>query len=231
MRDRPAREPHPAMDRHDHQHTRPGSRLDAQLADRLALPGQASPAVWHVPPAQQPGCLSPQLADLLLNDQTQVGDVVLDIDDDVAFAATAVAAGRRHHTLGGAHHLAAMSPAAGYLDLILLHWPRPAVNPRWLLAECRSLLGAAGCLVIAVCVEGDQRVAHLTALGGAAAAAGLRPIRHVAALDPDSAPRSTPGVATHGTAMKSHRHSHTVTHPHTDLLILAVGDVEATHDE
>ncbi|GAA0925076.1 hypothetical protein [Virgisporangium aurantiacum] len=209
MRDWPAREPQPAMDRHHQQHDCLGSRLDDHLADRLALPGEARPAIWRAAPAQQPGCLSPRLAHLLLDDQTKVEDVVLDIDDDIAFAATAAATGRRHHALGGAHHLATMSHAAGYLDLILLHWPRPAVNPRWLLTACRSLLGVAGRLVIAVSVDNGQRMAHLTALGGAAATAGLNKIRHIAALDPDAA---------------------TCEHPHADLLIFGVHDVKTADD-
>src|SRR5262245_45906928 len=106
MRDRPAREPKPAMDRHHDQTPHDPTRhdptpleSDERLADRLAVPGGARPTLWRTPPAQQPGCLSPQLARLLLDERTQVGDVVLDIDDDVAFAATAAASGRRHHAL------------------------------------------------------------------------------------------------------------------------------------
>ena len=229
------------MDRH---HTRPSARpdehVDGQLAHRLALPAGARPAIWRVPPPQQPGCLSPELAQLLLDSHTRPGDVVLDIDDDIAFAATAAAAARRHHALGGARHLAEMSHAAGYLDLILLHWPRPAVNPRWLLTACRSLLGATGRLAIAVGVDSDQRDAHLSALTGAAAAVRLHTVRHVAALGPastpnaipDAAPRSATGVATRRGANDLRRHPDAAIHPHTDLLILGgVNSVKATGDE
>ncbi|MEV4201086.1 hypothetical protein [Micromonospora globbae] len=233
------------MDRHHdqtgHDPTRHDStprESDERLAGRLAIPGDARPTLWRTPPGQQPGCLSPQLARLLLDDRTQDGDVVLDIDDDVAFAATAAATGRRHHALGGEHHLAAMSHAAGYLDLILLHWPRPAVNPHWLLRACRSLLGATGCVVVAVSADPDQRVAHLGPLGGAAATAGLRTIGHVAVLAPDVLGAATP-VAVTGTLGGRRGSQHPsrpgtrhdpdpVTHPHTDLLIFGV---EAAGDE
>ena len=224
------------MDRHQDQ-TRPDptghhptpAGFDEQIADRLAIPGHIEPAVWRTPPPQQPGCLSPELARLLLDDRTQVGDVVLDIDDDVAFAATAAATGRHHHALGGEHHLAAMSHAAGYLDLILLHWPRPAVNPHWLLRACRSLLGATGCVVVAVSADSEQRVAHISALGGAAATAGLRTIRHVAVLAPDAA---TPVAATDPRRGRQGRHRANypvagaepawIVDPHTELLIFGV---------
>ena len=223
------------MDRHHH--TRPSARPDKQfhgqqLADRLVLPDGARPTIYRVPPAGQPGCLTPQLAQLLLDDHTEVGDVVLDIDDDIAFAATAAAASRRHHALGGAHHLAEMSHAAGYLDLILLRWPRPAVNPQWLLTACRSLLGAAGRLVIAISVDGDQRVAHLTALSGAATAAGLYTIRHIAAVAPGVTSSSNADVAVSGAVPGRQRHRDAATHPHTELLVLGVlNAVKATGDE
>lgn len=92
------------------------------------------------------GGLPAPLARLLLDVYTHVGDVVVDIDDDITFAA---AAARRHHALGGQRHLATLGHAAGYIDLILLRWPRPEVNPRLLLLACRALLGTAGVLVIA----------------------------------------------------------------------------------
>lgn len=233
------------MDRHHeqtgHDPTRPDSapvESDERLAGRLAIPGNARPTLWRTPPAQQPGCLSPQLARLLLDDRTQVGDVVLDIDDDVAFAATAAATGRRHHALGGEHHLAAISHTAGYLDLILLHWPRPAVNPHWLLRACRSLLGVTGCVVVAVSADPDQRMAHLGALGGAAATAGLRTIGHVAALTPGVPDAATPVAVTgtprgrrggrHASRPAVGRDADGVAHPHTDLLIFGV---EGARDE
>jgi hypothetical protein len=224
------------MDRHHDQFhpypagpdpTRPG--IGEQLADRLAIPGDVPPTVWHFAPAHQRGCLSPQLARQLLDECTQVGDVVLDVDDDVALAATAAATGRRHHALAGEHHLAAMGHAAGYIDLILLHWPRPAVNPRWLLRACRSLLGATGRVVVAVSADADHRVAHLIALGGAAAKVELYTIRHVAVFAPDTAMpvaatnsaggrRSPRPAGTRGTA----RATSSINHPHIDLLILGV---------
>jgi hypothetical protein len=222
------------MDRHHDQTRHDSTQLesDERLADRLAVLGDARPTLWRTPPAQQSGCLSAQLARLLLDEHTQVGDVVLDIDDDVAFAATAAAAGRRHHALGGEHHLAAISHAAGYIDLILLHWPRPAVNPHWLLRACRSLLSITGCLVAAVSTDTERRVAHLSALGGAAATAGLRTIGHVAVLDPelpDAATRSavtgTPRGRRGGQPANrpaEGRDADGVAHPHTDLLIFGV---------
>jgi hypothetical protein len=227
------------MDRHHEQtghhptrHDSTPPESDERLAGRLAIPGNARPTLWRTPPAQQPGCLSPQLARLLLDERTQVGDVVLDIDDDVAFAATAAATGRRHYALGGEHHLAAMNHTAGYLDLILLHWPRPAVNPHWLLRACRALLGIAGCVAVAVSADPDQRVAHLSALSGAAATAGLRTIGHVAVPTPGVPDAATPvavtntppghraGPPTSGSAVG--RNPHELAHPHTDLLIFGV---------
>jgi hypothetical protein len=71
-----------------------------------------------MPAAQQPGYLSPQLAWLLLDDRTQVGDVVWKVEDDVALAATAASIGRYGHALGGAH-----------IGLVLLRWPRPGHQP------------------------------------------------------------------------------------------------------
>src|SRR6266568_5235884 len=111
--------------------TRP-SPDDDLTGDVLATPGGVPAVVWHAAPG--PEALSPQLARALLDEHTRRGDVVLDVDDDVAFAAAAAETARRHHALGGGHRLAALGDAAGYVDLVLLHWPRPQpANPRWLL--------------------------------------------------------------------------------------------------
>lgn len=172
--------------------------------EQTAASGGVPPVVWHLPSGVPPNCLSPQAAGLLLGTHSQPGDVVLDIDDDVAFAAAAAAAGRRHHALAGAQHLADIGRAGGYLDLILLHWPRPSINPRWLLEQCRSLLRPTGCLVIAAHLNPNQRAAHLSALDGAASTARLRRVRHVAVVALAAAtPAATPD-------------------PHTDLLIFEV---------
>jgi hypothetical protein len=213
------------MDRH-HDLYRPVP--DQQLAERLAIPGEVRPTVWRTPPGEQPGCLSPELARLLLDGHTQIGDVIVDIDDDIALATTAAAAGRRHHALDGDIHLADLGHAAGYIDLILLHWPRPVVNPRNLLLACRPLLHTAGCVAVAVRVDADQRAAHLSALTGIASTAGLRTIRHitaVAATPPDAADlaggRVRPSV--HTPPARSGAGVSDAVHPHTDLLIFEPG--------
>jgi hypothetical protein len=212
------------MERHHDPHH---PEHDEQLADRLAIPGDVRPTVWRSAPPQRPGCLSHEMAWLLLDDHTQAGDIVVDVDDDAVFAATAAATGRRHHALGGDMYLATLGHAAGYIDLILLHWPRPAVNPHWLLLACRSLLGTAGHLVIAVNVEPLHRVAQLSALGGAAATVGLRPIRHVTAVAPHAATpaRGRPDPAT---ASPDRDADPLAPSPHTDLLIF---EPDGGHDE
>jgi len=146
--------------------------------------------VW-LADAAAPDALSPQLARALLDEHTRRGDVVVDIDDNVAFAAAAEAA-RRHHALGGGNRLAPLGDASGYVDLVLLRWPRsqPA-NPRWLLVACRTRLRhGSGLLAVAVSVPAAHRISHLSALTGAAHAVGLRQVRHVAVLHPDPTPRS-----------------------------------------
>src|SRR5690349_21268906 len=195
---------------------------DQQLADWLAVPGGPRPTVWHAAPPPQPGCLSDQVAWHLLHEHAQAGDIVVDVDDDIAFAATAAATGRRHHALGGDIHLATLGHVAGYIDLILLHWPRPAVNTHWLLLACKSLLSATGHLVVAVCVDPVARVAHLSGLAGAAATAGLRPVRHVAVVAPQGAAldiRAHGSPATAGESRIPGVEPPPVS-PHTDLLIL-----------
>jgi hypothetical protein len=207
-------------DPHD---TRPHPH-DHVAATHLAIPGDRRPSMTHVA-ATSDGNLSPQLARLILATHTSVGDVALDIDDDAAFAAAAAQAGRRHHALGGAQHLATMGHAAGYIDLILLHWPRPAVNPRLLLIACRSLLRNAGVLVIAASTKRLDRISHLSALSGAAATAELHLIDHIVAVDsgtdaatPVANPRrATPHPGTAATTTGAAQ----LPVPHTDLLIFS----------
>ncbi len=192
---------------------------DEQIAALLAIPGDTRPTLWRTPPAAQPGNLSADLSRLLLDGHTEVGDVVIDVDDDIAFAATAAATGRRHHALGGDRHLASLGHAAGYIDLILLHWPRPSVNPHWLLLACRSLLRTAGCVVIAVSVDAPQRVAHLSALGGAASTAGLRATGHVAVLAPADSTANRRVGSVEATPAADHAGPPAAFDLHTDLLI------------
>ncbi len=174
-------------------------------AARLAIPGGMRPDVWYVTGPEQPGTLSPRTARMLLNDHTRRGDIVIDVDDDVVFAAVAAETGRRHHALGGDRRLATLGYAAGSVDLVLVHWPRPQVEPRRLLIACTALLRGAGRLVIVAAVPARERTAHLSALTGAAHSAGLRHTRHAAVLATDSADQ-----------------------PHTDLLIF---ESEANRDE
>jgi hypothetical protein len=194
------------------------------VAAQLAIPGDRRPSMTRVA-ATSDGNLSPQLARLVLDTHTSVGDVALDIDDDVAFAAAAAQAGRRHHALGGTQHLATMGHAAGYIDLILLHWPRPAANPRLLLIACRSLLRNAGVLVIAASTERLDRISHLSALSGAATTAQLHLIDHIAAVDTTT--DAATSVAARGRArFRSGRAADTGEAakppvPHTDLLIFS----------
>ena len=59
----------------------------------------------------------------------------VDIDDDVALSAVAAETGRRHHGVGGAHRLVALGDAAGYVDLVVLRWPRPQATEPTLAAH------------------------------------------------------------------------------------------------
>src|SRR6266508_1429649 len=183
---------------------------DAVDADALAVPGGVRPVVW-LADAAAPDALSPQLARALLDEHTRRGDVVVDIDDDVAFAAAAAETGRRHHALGGGHRVAPLGEAAGYVDLVLLRWPQfRATNPRWLLVACRTLLRHdSGLLAVAVSVPAAHRISHLSALTGAAHAVGLRQVRHVAVLPPGTtqpaAPRRHPALARPPTCVATHR--------------------------
>ena len=192
----------------------------------FAIPGDARPSLFRLPAAGD-ASLSPQLARLILDRRTTVGDVVIDVDDDIAFAAAAVRAGRRHHALGGAVHLAAMGHAAGYIDMILLRWPRPAVNAHWILIACQALLRHVGCLVVAVSVEREQRVAHLSSLSGAASTAGLRVVDHIAVFDPadeTATPVAIPSRARRlarrrGLPEAADAAAGAAQFPHTDLLV------------
>jgi hypothetical protein len=217
---------------------------DAVDANALAVPGGVRPVVW-LADAAAPNALSPQLARALLDEHTRRGDVVVDIDDDIAVAAAAAETGRRHHALGGGHRLAAVGDAAGYVDLVLLRWPRPKVaNPRWLLVACRTLLRHdTGVLVVAVRVPASQRLSHLSALTGAARAVGLRDVQHIAAFDPATTPgrrRHRAGATPAEADLDANPHPDTdhpgghtlpdtaphaaVVTPHTDLLIFTMED-------
>lgn len=134
----------------------------------VGLPGAPAPTIWHADAPQQPQTLSGQLARRVLDELTSHGDIVIDIVIDPALAHPATESGRHHHSLGGHDQLATLSRVAGYVDLVLLHWPRPPANPRFLLTGCRALLRPPGSLVVAVCVPAADRVAHLTALLAAA---------------------------------------------------------------
>ena len=205
-------------DSHD---TRPDMTRD-RAASSFATPGSRPPSVIRVAVTSD-GNLPPQFARLILEAYTSVGDVALDIDDDVSFAAVAAQTGRRHHALGGTQYLATMGHVAGYIDMILLHWPCPAANPRLLLIACRSLLRHAGVLVIAVRTGPQHRIRHLSALDGAATTADLHLIDHIAAFDPraDTATpvitprRGTPRRGAAANAIESAR----LPLPHMDLLV------------
>jgi hypothetical protein len=169
-------------------------------------PAIARLTIWHTPPPDQPGCLPADLARHLLHDHTQTGHLVIDLDDDPTLPDVAAATGRGHHALTGHTHPGAIARHTGHADLVLLHWPRPAANPRHLLQTAHALLKATGLLAIAVHVPAPKRTAHLIALTGAAHTAGFRPVRHIVAIAPTDDP---PGSRTEGG----------IVHPHTDLLI------------
>jgi hypothetical protein len=194
-------------------------------AEPLAIPGGPRPwLVWA--PVHPAGGLSPELARIVLDAYTVTGDVVLDVDDDAAFAAVAARTGRRHHALAGANHLATLGHAAGYIDMILLRWPRLEAQPHWLLRACRALLHTSGHLIVAVATDPSQRVANLSAISGAASSAALHTIEHIVVL--------TPSPQSPASGRQSHAHANgrrrriiaddqTASLPspvHTDLLIL-----------
>jgi hypothetical protein len=169
-------------------------------------PAIARLTIWHTPTPDQPGCLSADLARRLLHDHTQTGHVVIDLDDDPTLSDVAAATGRGHRALAGHTHPGAVARHTGHADLVLLHWPRPAANPRHLLQTAHALLKATGLLAIAVHVPASKRTAHLIALTGAAHTAGFRPVRHIVTISPtdDASGQPSPSLA----AL-----------PHTDLLI------------
>lgn len=139
-------------------------------------------------PGQRPGSLPVELAQLLLTRYTRAGDIVVDLDDDVALAAEAAASGRRHYAAGD-RSPAGVADAAGCAQLVLLGWPRPPTDPRLLLTACRDLLDPSGRLAIAVRVRPPMRTAHLVALVGAARTARLRLVGHlIARTAPDPQP-------------------------------------------
>jgi hypothetical protein len=170
-----------------------------------------STRVIVIRPGQRPGSLPVELAQLLLTQYTRAGDIVVDLDDNVALAAEAAASGRRNYA-ARERSPANVSDAVGCAQLVLLGWPRPPTDPRLLLTACRDLLGPSGCLAIAVRVEPPMRTAHLVALVGAARTAGLRLVGHLIARTAPAPETPAPGT----TALD------------TDLLILQ--PVAGSHD-
>lgn len=204
----------------DPQH--PESRPSVPAEGPFPLSGVESTRVILIRPGQRPGSLPAELAQLLLCRYTQAGDIVVDLDDDVALAAEAAASGRRHYAAGD-RGPAAVADAAGCAQLVLLGWPRPPTDPRLLLTACRDLLAPSGRLAIAVRIEPPMRTAHLVSLVGAARTAGLRLVAHlIARTAPDSQapaagdPRPEPGGEQPDLSVASPD----TTEPDTDLLIL-----------
>jgi hypothetical protein len=170
-------------------------------------PARARLTVWHSPPPDRPGCLTVELAQQLLNEHTQSGQVVIDLDNDPSLPRIAAATDRDHHALDGHTDPDAIARYTASADLLLLRWPRPATNPRQLLQTGHTLLKDTGLLAIVIHVPAANRTAHLVALTGAAHNVGFRLLRHIVALAPadDSLGTRTPGRAPY---------------PHTELLIL-----------
>ena len=190
----------------DHHQPAPPHRDDD--AGALAIPGDRRPWLVYAP-AVAGDDLSPQLAQLILDAYTTTSDVVIDVDDDKTFAAAATQTGRRHHALAGLTGLTTLDHAAGYIDLMLLHWPQPSVDLHDMFFTCRTLLRHAGRLVVAVNVDQQHRIANLSALSGAARTAGLDIVDHVVVLAP--ATETSVGDASTTAAPPS---------VHTDLLVL-----------
>jgi hypothetical protein len=204
----------------DPQHPEPRPSVPAE--GPFPLSGVESTRVILIRPGQRPGSLPAELAQLLLSRYTQAGDIVVDLDDDVALAAQAAASGRRHYAAGD-RGPAAVADAAGCAQLVLLGWPGPPTDPRLLLTACRDLLGPSGRLAIAVRVGPPMRAAHLVALVGAARTARLRLVGHLIARtvpypQPPAAsgPRPEPG----GELDDRSGSSPLTSAPDTDLLIL-----------
>jgi hypothetical protein len=175
----------------------PGRPRHVGTTNRFRVPGGLEPTIWHVAsPPSAPGELAPELASRLLDAYTRPGDLAIDVDKDVAVAAAAAVTGRHYAALGGETRLAALSRRAGTADLVVMRWPRPQANPRWLLVACRSLLRTDGRLAIAVTVDVHQRAPHLSALIGAARTAAMGHRAHIVVLgapfgipEPDQEPR------------------------------------------
>jgi hypothetical protein len=204
----------------DPQHPAPGPSVPAE--GPFPLSGVESTRVILTRPGQRPGSLPVELAQLLLTRYTRAGDIVVDLDDDVALAAEAAASGRRHYPAGD-RGPAGVADAAGCAQLVLLSWPRPPTDPRLLLEACRDLLGPSGRLALAVRVGPPMRAAHLVALVGAARTAGLRLVGHlIARTAPDALTpaagdeRRQPGEEQRDQSWPSS----VTTAPDTDLLIL-----------
>jgi hypothetical protein len=163
--------------------------------------------VWHSPPPDQPGCLTVELAQRLLDDHTQAGQVVIDLDDDHSLPGIAAATGRGHHALDGQTDPEVIARYTACADLLTLRWPRAATNPRHLLQTAHTLLKDTGLLAIVVHVPAANRAAHLVALTGAAHNVDFQLLRHIVAIAPTE---DIPGQPTPGQAP----------YPHTELLIL-----------
>jgi hypothetical protein len=173
-------------------------------------------------PGQRPGSLPVELAQLLLTRYTQAGDIVVDLDDDVALAAEAAASGRRHYAAGD-RGPAGVADAAGCAQLVLLGWPRPPTDPRLLLTACRDLLGPSGRLAIAVRVRPPMRAAHLVALVGTSRTAGLRLVGHLiarTAAGPQAPAAGDQRPEPGGEQLDRSGPPPVTTAPDTDLLIL-----------
>jgi hypothetical protein len=212
----------------DPQHPEPRPSVPAE--GPFPLRWVESTRVILIRPGQRPGFLPVELAQLLLTRYTRAGDIVVDLDDDVALAAQAATTGRRHYAAGN-RGPAAVADAAGCAQLVLLGWPCPPTDPHLLLTACRDLLGPTGRLAIAVRVGPPMQAAHLVALVGAARTARLRLVGHLIARTAPypqppaaSGPRPEPG----GEQPDRSGPSPDTTEPDTDLLILQ--PIAVSHD-
>jgi hypothetical protein len=170
-------------------------------------PARARLTVWHSPPPDQPGRLTVELAQRMLDEHTQAGQVVIDLDDDPGLPGIAAATDRGHHALDGHTDPDVIARYTAGADLLLMRWPRPATNPRHLLQTAHILLKDAGLLAIVIHVPAANRTAHLVALTSAAHNVGFHLLRHIVAIAPTE---DIPGRPTRGQTP----------HPHTELLIL-----------
>jgi hypothetical protein len=162
--------------------------------------------VWPIPSPDQAGSLTIEQARRLLDDHTQPGQIVIDLDHDPVLPDVAAATGRIHHALDGHTDPDVITRHTAHADLFLLRWPRPPTNPQHLLQTARTLLKDTGLLAIVTHLPTSKRTAHLTALTGAAHNVGLRLQRHIAMIvptDEHSGQPTPPGTP----------------QPHTDVLI------------